>query len=105
MSPAKIVRIVNVVAVLAVALIPGIPMGGLILAIAGLVLGYYVASDNRISLILIAVFLGAGGDGALDSIPAIGGYLTSILSSAGAALAAAAVTIFALVTYERLTED
>jgi len=105
MSPGKIVRIVNVVAVLAVALIPGIPMGGLILAIAGLVLGYYVASDNRVSLILIAVFLGAGGDGALDSIPAIGGYLTSILSSAGAALAAAAVTIFALVTYERLTED
>ncbi len=105
MSPAKIVRIVNVVAVLAVALIPGIPMGGLILAIAGLVLGYYVASDNRISLILMAVFLGAGGDGALDSIPAIGGYLTSILSSAGAALAAAAVTVFALVTYERLTED
>ena len=105
MSPGKIVRIVNVVAVLAVALIPGIPMGGLILAIAGLVLGYYVASDNRVSLILIAVFLGAGGDGALDSIPAIGGYLTSILSSAGAALAAAAVTVFALVTYERLTED
>ena len=105
MSPGKIVRIVNVVAVLAVALIPGIPMGGLILAIAGLVLGYYVASDNRVSLILIAVFLGAGGDGALGSIPAIGDYLTSILSSAGAALAAAAVTVFALVTYERLTED
>lgn len=105
MSPAKIVRIVNVVAVLAVALIPGIPMGGLILAIAGLVLGYYVASDNRIAFVLLAVFLGAGGDGALDSIPAIGGYLTSILSSAGMALAAGAVTIFALVTYERLTED
>ena len=105
MSPAKIVRIVNVVAVLAVALIPGIPMGGLILAIAGLVLGYYVASDNRVAFVLLAVFLGAGGDGALDSIPAIGGYLTSILSSAGMALAAGAVTIFALVTYERLTED
>lgn len=105
MSPAKIVRIVNVVAVLAVALIPGIPMGGLILAIAGLVLGYYVASDNRIAFVLLAVFLGAGGDGALDSIPAIGGYLTDILSSAGMALAAGAVTIFALVTYERLTED
>lgn len=105
MSPGKIVRIVNVVAVLAVALIPGIPMGGLILAIAGLVLGYYVASDNRISLVLLAVFLGAGGDGALDAIPAIGGYLGSILSSAGAALAAASVTVLALITYERLTED
>ena len=105
MSPAKIVRIVNIVAVLAVALIPGIPMGGLILAIAGLVLGYYVASDNRVSLVLLAVFLSAGGANALDSIPAIGGYLTSILSSAGAALAAAGVTIFALVTYERLSDD
>ena len=105
MSPAKIVRIVNVVAVLAVALIPGIPMGGLILAIAGLVLGYYVASDNRVAFVLLAVFLSTGGDGALDSIPAIGNYLTSILSSAGMALAAGAVTIFALVTYERLTED
>ena len=105
MSPAKIVRIVNVVAVLAVALIPGIPMGGLLLAIAGLVLGYYVASDNRVAFVLLAVFLGAGGDGALDAIPAIGTYLTSILSSAGAALAAGAVTVFALVTYERLTED
>ena len=105
MSPAKIVRIVNVVAILAVALIPGIPMGGVILAIAGLVLGYYVASDNRISLVLMAVFLGAGGDGALDSIPMIGGFLTSILNSAGAALAAAAVTVLVLVIYERLTED
>ena len=105
MSPAKIVRIVNIVAALAVALIPGIPMGGLILAIAGLVLGYYVASDNRVSLVLLAVFLSAGGANALDSIPAIGGYLTSILSSAGAALAAAGVTIFALVTYERLSDD
>ena len=105
MSPGKIVRIVNVVAVLAVALIPGVPMGALILAIAGLVLGYYVASDNRISLVLLAVFLSAGGANALDSIPAIGDYLTSILSSAGGALAAASVTIFALVTYERLTED
>ena len=105
MSPAKIVRIINVVAVLAIALIPAIPMGGLILAIAGLALGYYVASDNRVTLLLLAVFLGAGGDGALDSIPAIGGYLTSILSSAGAALAAASVTVLVLITYERLTED
>ena len=105
MSPAKIVRIVNVVVVLGVALVPAIPMGGLWLALAGLALGYYVASDNRVSLIVLAVFLGAGGDGALDAIPAIGSYLTSILSSAGAALAAASVTVLALVTYERLTED
>ena len=105
MSPAKIVRIVNVVAILAIALIPAIPMGGLILALAGLVLGYYVASENRVTLVLLAVFLGAGGSGALDAIPAIGGYLNAILSSTGAALAAASVTALALITKERLSED
>ena len=105
MSPAKIVRIANVVVVLAVALIAAIPMGGLWLALAGLVLGYYVASDNRVSVVVLAVFLGAGGADALAAIPAIGEYLTSILSSAGAALAAASVTILALVTYEKLTEE
>ena len=101
MSPAKIVRIVNIVAVLAVALIPGVPMGALILAIVGLVLGHYVASENRLSFVLFAVFL-AGGANALDAIPAIGPYLTSILSSAGMSFAAGSVTIFATVVYERL---
>ena len=105
MSPAKIVRIINVVVVLAVALVPAIPMGGLWLAIAGLVLGYYVASDNRVTVAVLAIFLAAGGDGALDSIPAIGTYLSSILSSAGAALAAAVVTGIVMLTYEKLTED
>ena len=105
MSPAKIVRIINVVVVLAVALVPAIPMGALWLAIAGLVLGYYIESENRITLAVLAIFLGAGGDGALDSIPAIGTYLTSILNSAGAALAAAVVTALVMLTYEKLTED
>lgn len=105
MSPAKIVRIANVVLILAIALIPQIPQGALILAIAGLALGYYVASENRGQLLLLAVFLAAGGDGALGSIPAVGDYLTAILSSAGAALAAASVTALVLITYERITED
>ncbi len=106
MSQAKIVRILSLVLVLAAGIVPGgIPMGGLLLALFGLVLGYYTASDNRILLIVLAVFLGAGGDGALDAIPAIGSYLTAILSSAGALLAAASVTVFAVITYERLTED
>ena len=104
MSPAKIVRIVAVVAVLAIALIPAIPSGALILAIVGLVLGYYVAADNRILVVLLAVFL-SHGDTALESIPAIGTYLTSILSSAGGALAAASVTVLAMIAYEKLTDS
>ena len=105
MSPAKIVRIINLVVVLGVALVPAIPMGGLWLALAGLALGYFVASDNRVTVAVLAVFLAAGGDGALGAIPAVGEYLTAILSSAGAALAAAVATILVMITYEKLTEE
>ena len=103
MSPAKIVNIVSVVAILAVALIPAIPLGAVILAIVGLVAGYFVASDNRTATLVAAIFLVAGAD-ALDSIPAIGMYLTSILESTGALVAAASVTIVVLGIYEKVTE-
>lgn len=104
MSPAKIVRIVNLVAIVAVALIPNVPFGALILAVAGLVLGYFVATENRISLVLFAVFL-AHGATALDSIPVIGQYLTALLESTGMVFAAATVTVIVTVVYERLTES
>ena len=102
MSPAKMVNIGSVVVILAVALIPAIPMGALILALVGLGAGYFVASDNRTATLVSAIFL-AGGAGALDSIPAIGMYLTSILESTGSLLAAASVTVVVVAIYEKVT--
>ena len=104
MSPAKIVRIVGVALAVAVALIPAIPMGGLILAIAGLAVGYYVSADNRKNLFLMVIVLASGAAGAVDAIPAIGGYITDILGSLEALLAAAAVTVIVMVVKERLSE-
>jgi len=104
MSPAKIVRIVGVALAVAVALIPAIPMGGLILAIAGLAVGYYVSADNRKNLFLMVIVLASGAAGAVDAIPGIGGYITDILGSLEALLAAAAVTVIVMVVKERLSE-
>ena len=57
MSPAKIVRIVGVVLAIAVALVPAIPEGALLLSVAGLVVGYYVAAGNRANLFLMVIVL------------------------------------------------
>jgi len=104
MSPAKIVRIVGLVVVIAAALIPDIPYVALALAVVGLVVGYYVHADNRVALLLMVVALATGVAGALGAIPGIGMYLTAILTSLGALLSAAAVTVIVTVIYERLTE-
>ena len=104
MSPAKIVRIVGVVLAVAIALIDAIPMGGLLLAIAGLAVGYYVAAENRKNLFLIVIVLASGAAGADDAIPAIGPYVTDILGSIEALLAAACVPVIAMVIKERLSE-
>jgi hypothetical protein len=104
MGPAKIVRIGGVALAVAIALIPAIPMGGLILAIAGLAVGYYVSADNRKNLFLMVIVLASGAAGAVDAIPVIGAYITDILGSLEALLAAAAVTVIVMVVKERLSE-
>ncbi len=104
MSPAKIVRIVGLVLVLVAALIPSIPYVAIALAIVGLLVGYYVQTDNRAGLFLMVIALTSGVTGALGVLPVIGVYLTAILTSLGVLLSAAAVTIILTVVYERLTE-
>ena len=104
MGPAKIVRIVGVALAVAIAVIPAIPMGGLILAIAGLAVGYYVAADNRKNLFLMVIVLASGAAGAVDAIPGIGSYITDILGSLEALLAAACVTVIVMTVKERLSE-
>ena len=104
MGPAKILRILGVVLVIAVGLIPAIPYAALALAIVGLGIGYYVAAENRVTLFLIVIVLASGAASALDAIPGLGMYLTAILESLGNLLAAAAVTVIAMVVKDRLTE-
>ena len=105
MSPAKIIRIVGVALAVAAALIPGIPMAGLGLAILGLGAGWYVASGDRATFLVTAIALNAGGvAGAAGGIPAVGMYVTGILTNLGSLLAAAAITVVVMAVKEQLTE-
>ena len=104
MSPAKIIRIVGVVLAVAAALIPGIPMVGLGLAVLGLGAGYYVASGDRATLLVTVIALNSGVAGAVDAIPAVGMYVSAILTNLGGLLAAAAVTVVVMAVKEQLTE-
>ena len=104
MSPAKIIRIVGVALAVAAALIPGIPMVGLGLAVLGLGAGYYVASGDRATLLVTVIALNSGVAGAVDAIPAVGMYVSAILTNLGGLLAAAAITVVVIAVYEQLTE-
>ena len=104
MSPAKIIRIVGVALAVAAALIPGIPMVGLGLAVLGLGAGYYVASGDRATLLVTVIALNSGVAGAVDAIPAVGMYVSAILTNLGGLLAAAAVTVVVMAVKEQLTE-
>jgi len=104
MSPARIIRIVGVALAVAAALIPGIPMVGLGLAVLGLGAGYYVASGDRATLLATVIALNSGVAGAVDAIPAVGMYVSAILTNLGGLLAAAAVTVVVMAVKEQLTE-
>ena len=73
----------------------------LILALLGLVSGFFVVGDHRRSLLIAAIFL-MGGASALNGIPAAGEYLTSIFQSYGMVLNAASLMVIVMATAERL---
>ncbi len=73
-----------------------------ILAILGLVSGWFLDHDHRRGVIIAAIFLMAGGAGALGAIPAVGAHLTAILGSLGAVFSAASVMAIVRTLCERL---
>ena len=104
MNLSKIVRIVGFILAFAIALVPAIPYGSLLLALVGLVIGYYVAADNRKNLFLMVIVLASGAAGAADAIPVIGAYISDILNSLEALLAAACITVVAMIIKEGISE-
>ncbi len=97
-------KIVRIVAVL-VAIVTGvatIPQAALLIAVVGLVLGYFIATADRLqylvgTLVLVTVA------GSLGAVPAIGTYATGILTSLGALMSAGAITVIVLILYEKVT--
>jgi hypothetical protein len=100
MDLSKIVRLVAVIFAV-VAGVVAIPQSAVIIAILGLVAGWFVEEDRRINYMLATLTL-ALVHGALGPIPAIGGYLTDILGSLSALLNAGACTVIVMAIYDRV---
>ncbi len=106
MSIAKIVWAASALAAVIFAFVSGFAYAGALLALLGLVSGWFLDHDHRRGVIIAAIFLSmAGGASALGAIPGIGAYLTAIMSSLGAVFSAASVTAIVRTLVERLLKS
>jgi len=100
MDIAKIIRLVGVIFAV-VAGVVAIPQAAVVIAVVGLVGGYFVEEDRRIPFLLATLAL-VVIPGALSPIPVVGSYLTAILSSLSGLFSAAACTVIVMTTIERI---
>jgi hypothetical protein len=100
MDVSKIVRLIGVLFAVVAGLV-AIPQSALIIAVLGLVGGWFIPEDRRVPFMIMTLTL-ALAHGALGPIPAVGAYLTDILASVSSLLNAAACTVVALQIYDRL---
>lgn len=101
MSANNIVRILGLLAAV-IAAFTAYPYAATIIAILGLVGGYYVGAGDRTAFLVLAVAL-AAVHGAIDGIPGVGMYVTSILGQVSSLVSAGAVTVIVVHIYEELT--
>ena len=100
MDLAKIVRLVGVLFAVVAGLV-AIPQSAVIIAVLGLVVGWFVEEDRRLIFMVFALTL-ALVHGSLSAIPAVGGYLTDMLASLSALANAGAVTVIVMTTIDRI---
>ena len=101
MSAANIVKILGLLAAV-IAAFTAYPYAATVIAILGLVSGYYVGAGDRTAYLVLAVAL-AAVSGTIDGIPGVGMYVTSILGSVSNLVSAGAVTVIVIHIYEELT--
>ena len=82
MDTGKIIKLVGVLVALIAGVLGGFPYSPLVIAILGAVGGYFVAADDRMRFLVATVALTAVA-GALESIPAVGPYISSALGGNG----------------------
>lgn len=101
MGVGKIVQLVAVLAAVVAGLWADMPEAGMIVAILGAVGGYFVAADDRQRFVITAIALSivAGG---LGTVPAVGGYISSVMGSLGNLFAAGAVVVILVGLFEEL---
>ena len=101
MSANNIVRILGLLAAV-IAAFTAYPYAATVIAILGLVGGYFVAAGDRTAFLVLAVAL-AAVHGAIDGIPGVGMHVTSILGQVSSLVSAGAVTVIVVHIYEELT--
>ncbi len=103
MDIVKIIRLVAI-AVAVIAAFVAIPEIALILAALGLAIGFMdVAEDRRLIFLVTAVALSSVAD-SLGVIPAVGEYITGILTNVSSIVNAAAVAVILMAIKDRLTD-
>ena len=77
-----------------------IPYGGAILVVLGLAVGFTIAGEDHVRVLVTALVLGTLS-GVLNEIPQLGGYLAKIFSAFGTLTAGAALMIISRNVYNR----
>ncbi len=101
MSPVSIIRWIAI-AIAVVSAFVAIPYGVLAMVVLGAVLGFMgVTADDRILYLVVAVALGSVASG-LGAIPAVGEYITAILTNVSTIVNAGAAVVIVVMTKEKL---
>jgi hypothetical protein len=78
---------------------------GLLLAVLGLGIGYFVEAERRtLYLVTVVALATATVSGALDEIPAVGDYITAIFENVSSILNAGALVVIGTGIYEKVME-
>ncbi len=100
MDTGKIVRLVAILVAVVAGLVT-IPWSALIIAVLGLLAGYFI-EDSRVVYLLVATLVLNVASGGLDPITAVGPYLTAIFDSLSALFNAGALTVITMQTIKAL---
>ena len=101
MDTSKIIRLVAVLVAIVAAFV-SIPEEAAIIAVLGLVAGYFIEEERATAFLVMTLALALVHDVALDPIWVIGAYLSDILGSLSALANAAACTVIGVGLYNRL---
>lgn len=103
MGVGQIIKIVGVLVAVVAGLWADFPSAPMVIAVLGVVGGYFIDAEDRMRALVAAIALSAGGVAAgADAIPAVGPYITGIMTSLGALYAAGSVTCILMTIYEKL---
>ncbi len=101
MDTSKIIRLVAVLIAIVAAFV-AIPEEGAIIAVLGLVAGYFIEEERATAFLVMTLALALVSSSALEPVWYIGKYLTDILGSLSALANAAACTVIGVGLYNRL---